>query len=100
MRLFMTILARAVVCLLNYQSTWYCYGNFPSQIANIIQDLQELHAHTPQEHVDYDTLQELRDDLNDIQKVSTTYPPVAIILPFYSISWNITHPPLPLLCRQ
>ena len=42
------------------------------QISTLIQDLQELHAHTPQEHVDYDTFQEIRDELNCIQKVSNT----------------------------
>lgn len=39
-----------------------------TRIATYIQDLQELHAHTPSEHADYDTLQELRDDLTNIQK--------------------------------
>jgi hypothetical protein len=41
------------------------------RIAIYIQDLQELHAHTPQEHVDYDTLHELREDLTNIQKAMT-----------------------------
>ena len=45
------------------------YGLLPPQISTLIQDLQELHAHTPQEHVDYDTFQEIRDELNCIQKV-------------------------------
>lgn len=36
-----------------------------------IHDLHELHAHTPPEHVDYNVLREVRDELETIQKVGT-----------------------------
>jgi hypothetical protein len=59
------------------------------RISTLIQDLQELHAHTPQEHVDYDTFQEIRDELNCIQKVPQHS--LYLLHPFLRIS-NITVP--------
>ena len=42
------------------------------QISSCIQDLQELKAHTPTEHVDYNILHDVITELEIIQKVKTT----------------------------
>ena len=44
----------------------------PLQISSCIQDLQELKAHTPTEHVDYNILHDVITELEIIQKVKTT----------------------------
>ena len=66
-------------------------GLLSPQISTLIQDLQELHAHTPQEHVDYDTFQEIRDELNCIQKVPNTLYLFPFCIPSYALRLrNIT----------
>lgn len=56
-------------------STSSSFSPPPLQISSCIQDLQELKAHTPTEHVDYNILHDVITELEIIQKVKLPQPP-------------------------